>query len=86
MPADDSNPFSRTKHTMTEDFDDALRNAIGSRSGGPVHTTTARQAVIARAERTRTVRTGAIVGTTGLVVIAGLLVILAVAAFFILFW
>ncbi len=58
---------------MTEDFDDdALRNAIGSRSGGPVHTTTARQAVIARAERTRTVRTGAIVGTTGLVVIAGL--------------
>ena len=58
---------------MTDDFDDdALRNAIGSRSGGPVHIGTARQAVIARAQRTRTVRTGAIVGTTGLVVIAGL--------------
>jgi outer membrane biosynthesis protein TonB len=58
---------------MTDDFDDdALRHAIGSRSGGPIHTGTARQAVIARAERTRTVRTGVIVGTTGLVVIAGL--------------
>ena len=58
---------------MTDDFDDdALRHAIGSRSGGPVHTSTERRAVIARAERTRTVRTGAIVGTTGLVVIAGL--------------
>lgn len=58
---------------MTDDFDDdALRNAIGSRSGGPVHTSTARQAVIARAQRTRFVRTGAIVGTTSLVVITGL--------------
>lgn len=58
---------------MTDDFDDdALRDAIGSRSGGPVHTGTARQAVIARAQRTRTVRTGAIVGTTGLVVVTGL--------------
>jgi hypothetical protein len=61
---------------MTDDFnDDILRSAIGSRSGGPVHTGTARQAVIARAERTRTMRSGAIVGTTGLVVVAGLLLL-----------
>lgn len=58
---------------MTDDFDDdVLRSAIGSRSGGPVHTGAARQTVVARAERTRAVRTGAIVGTTSLVVVAGL--------------
>lgn len=61
---------------MTDDFDDdALRHALSSRSGGPIHTDTARQAIITRAQRTRTVRTGAIVATTSLVVIAGLVLL-----------
>lgn len=61
---------------MTDDFDDdALRHAIGSRSGGPVHTGTARHDVITRAQRTRTLRTGAVFGATSLVLVAGLLVL-----------
>jgi cytoskeletal protein RodZ len=61
---------------MTDDFDDdALRGAIGSRTGGSVDLGSARTAVIGRARRVRTVRTVAIGGTAVLLLVAGLLVI-----------
>jgi cytoskeletal protein RodZ len=61
---------------MTDDFDDdALRDAIGSRTGGSVDLGSARTAVIGRARRVRTIRTVAIGGTAVLLLVAGLLVI-----------
>ena len=60
---------------MTDDFDDDLRAAIGSRSGGSVDTGTARAAVMARARRVRTLRAAAIGSTAVLLLVAGLLVI-----------
>ena len=61
---------------MTDDFDDDLfRDAIRDRSGGPVHTAPGREAVLARAARSRTRRTVAIGGSTTLVLVAGLILL-----------
>lgn len=61
---------------MTDDFDDDLfRDAIRNRSGGPVHTAPGREAVLARAARSRTRRTVAVGGSTTLVLVAGLILL-----------
>lgn len=58
---------------MTDGFDDdALRDAIGSHSGGPVDTGSARRSVMARARRTRVIRGATVGGATALVLMVGL--------------
>jgi hypothetical protein len=58
---------------MTDEFDDdALRDALIARSGGPIEPTAGRNAVVARAGRIRTRRTVAFGGATTAVIVAGL--------------
>ena len=61
---------------MTDEFDDdALRDALIARSGGPVEPLAGRQAVVARAGRIRTRRTVALGGAATAVIVAGLALI-----------
>jgi len=62
---------------MTDDQfdDDAFRAALGARAGGAVDAGGARAAVVARAGRTRTVRTVALGGATAGLLVVGLTVL-----------
>lgn len=54
------------------DFDDSLSDAFAARSGGSVDSGSAHAAVVARANRTRTIRTVGVGGVTVLAVVGGL--------------